>query len=124
MEFKTQPTNSTPALTAEIAGQVYNLIKQYGDADKAYKLKGDSVIDPEHFEAVDKEIDRIVRELNEYKNGKLISAEVSHIDEETGEKVIDSEAVYYEYTTDEDLANQVSSDYLDVSLIITDIINK
>lgn len=123
MEFKEQPTNSTSALTAEIAGQVYNLIKEYGDADKAYKLKGDSLIDPEHFTAVDREVDRIVRELNEFKAGKLLQAEVSHIDE-SGEKVIDSEAVYYEYTTDEDLALQVSSDYLDVSLIITDIINK
>jgi len=124
MEFKTQPTNSTPALTAEVAQEIYSLIKTYGSADRAYKDKGNSDYEPEHFSIVDKEIDRIVRELNEYKNGKLISAEVSHIDEETGEKVIDSEAVYYEYTTDEDLANQVSSDYLDVSLIITDIINK
>ena len=124
MDFNEQPTNSTPALTAEIAGQVYNLIKQYGNADKAYKMKGGSSIDPEHFTAVDKEIDRIVRELREFKNGKLLQAEVSHFDEETGEKVIDSEAVYYEYTTDEDLALQVSSDYLDVATIIVDIINK
>lgn len=72
---------------------------------------------------IKKEIDRVVRELNEFKNGKLLQAEVSHFDEETGEKVIDSEAVYYEYTTDEDLAEQVSSDYLDVATIIEDIIN-
>ena len=124
MDFEQQPTYSTSALTVDIAQDIYELIKTYGTADKAYKLKGNSDYEPEHFEIVDKEIDRLVRELNEYKNGKLISAEVSHIDESTGEKVIDSEAVYYEYTTDEDLANQVSSDYLDVSLIITDIINK
>ena len=119
--FNEQPTNSTPELTSEIAGQVYNLIKEHGDADKAYKLKEDSSIDPEHFTAVDKEIDRIVRELNEFKNGKLLEPEVSHYNEE-GEKVIDSEAVYYEYTTDEDLALQVSSDLLDVATIIEDII--
>ena len=121
--FKEQPTNSTTELTSEIAGQVYDLIKEYGDADKAYKLKGDSAIDPEHFVAVSNEVDRIVRELNEFKNGKLLQAEVSHYTEE-GEKVIDSEAVYYEYTTDEDLALQVSSDLLDVSTIINDILNK
>ena len=124
MEFTEQPTNSTPALTVEVAQTIYGLIKTYGSADKAYKLKGNSDYEPEHFSIVDKEIDRLVRELNEHKNGKLISAEVSHIDEETGEKVIGQEAVYYSYTTDEDLAEQVSSDYLDVSLIITDIINK
>lgn len=73
---------------------------------------------------IKKEIDRIVRELNEFKAGKLLQAEESHFDEETGEKVIDSEAVYYEYTTDEDLALQVSSDYLDVATIINDILNK
>ena len=124
MDFTPKPTTSTTPLTAEIAQTVYNLIKQFGNIDKAYKLKGDSIIDPEHFEAVDKEIDRVVRELNEFKNGKLLQAEVSHFDEETGEKVIDSEAVYYEYTTDEDLALQVSSDYLDIATIIEDIINR
>jgi hypothetical protein len=123
MDFNEQPTNSTPALTAEIAGQVYNLIKQFGNADKAYKLKGDSLIDPEHFSLVDKEIDRIVKELREYKAGKLLEAEESHFDEE-GNKVIDKEAVYYTYTTDEDLALQVSSDYLDVATIIEDVLNK
>ena len=124
MDFNEQPTNSTPALTAEIAGQIYNLIKEHGDADKAYKLKGDSSIDPEHFVLVDKEIDRIVKELNEFKSGKLLEAEEFHYDEETGEKVIDKEAVYYEYSTDEDLAEQVSSDYLDVATIIEDVLNK
>lgn len=72
---------------------------------------------------IKKEIDRVVRELREFKNGKLLQAEVSHYTEE-GEKVIDSEAVYYEYTTDEDLVEQVSSDYLDVATIINDVLNK
>ena len=62
MEFKTQPTNSTPALTAEVAQEIYGLIKTYGSADRAYKDKGNSDYEPEHFNIVDKEIDRIVRE--------------------------------------------------------------
>jgi hypothetical protein len=123
MDFNEQPTNSTPTLTAGIAEQVYNLIKEHGDADKAYKLKGDSSIDPEHFVLVDKEIDRIVKELREYKAGKLLETEEFHYDEE-GEKVIDKAAVYYEYSTDADLAEQVSSDYLDVATIIEDVLNK
>ena len=120
MDFNEQPINSTPALTAEIAGQVYALIKQYGDADKAYKMKGDSSIDPEHFVLTNAEADRIVKELNEFKNGKLLSAEEYHYNEQ-GEKVVDKEAVYYKYTTDEDLIAQVSSDYLDVATILSDM---
>lgn len=123
MDLNKQPTYSTPVLTAEIAQNVYDLIKQHGDADKAYKLKGHSLIDPEHFLAVDKEIDRIVKELRAFKNGKLLEAEEFHFDEE-GNKIVDKEAVYYEYTTDEALAEQVSSDYLDVATIIEDVLNK
>jgi hypothetical protein len=117
MDFNAQPTNSTPALTSEIAGQVYNLIKQFGDADKAYKMKGDSAIDPEHFDLVNKELDRIVSELNLYKNGsKLLTAA-----EYGAEGNLTKEAVYYQYTTDADLAKQVSSEYLNVATIIEDV---
>ena len=42
MEFTEQPTNSTPALTAEVAQTIYGLIKTYGSADRAYKDKGNS----------------------------------------------------------------------------------
>jgi len=119
MDFNAQPTNSTPDLTAEIAGQVYVLIKQFGDADKAYKMKGDSAIDPEHFELVNKELDRIVSELYLYRNGsKLLNSAVY---DEEGNLI--SEAVYYQYTTDEDLALQVTSEYLSVSIIIEDVLN-
>ena len=121
MDFNDKPTFSTPALTAEVAQEIYALIKEHGSADKAYKEKGNSDYEPEHFDLVNKEADRIVRELREYKNGKLLQAEVSHFTED-GEKVIDSEAVYYEYTTDADLIEQISSDYLDVATIYNDLV--
>jgi len=105
--------------------EIYELIKNNPSLSPAQivNLEGVNYL-YSSIKMIKKEIDRVVRELNEFKNGKLLQAEVSHFDEETGEKVIDSEAVYYEYTTDEDLASQVSSDYLDVATIIEDIINK
>jgi hypothetical protein len=122
MEFNEQPTNSTPALTAEIAGQVYDLIKQYGDADKAYKLKGDSSIDPEHFTAVDAEGDRLIGEINTLMSGgKVITPAVPAVVGEDGE--ITSEAVpavYYEPTTEANLLAQLSSDLLDVEDVLDD----
>lgn len=125
MMFMLQAEIKTEIINKNQGIEIYGLIKNNPALSPAQivNLEGVNYL-YSSIKMIKKEIDRLVRELNEYKNGKLISAEVSHIDEETGEKVIDSEAVYYEYTTDEDLANQVSSDYLDVSLIITDIINK
>lgn len=104
--------------------EIYGLIKNNPSLSPAQiiNLEGVNYL-YSSIKMIKKEIDRVVRELREYKNGKLLQAEVSHFDEETGEKVIDSGAVYFEYTTDEDLALQVSSDYLDVATIIEDIIN-
>jgi len=121
MNFNDTPTYSTPALTAEIAQEVYRLIKEFGNKNDAYTKKGNSEIDAEHFDLVDKEIDRIVGQINLYKSGSVVlDAEVSHFDDE-GVKVIDSEAVYFTYTTDEALASAIASDYLDVATIINDI---
>jgi len=120
-------------LQAEIETQIINKnqgIEIYGFIKNNPALSPAQIINLEgvnylysSIKMIKKEIDRVVRELREFKNGKLLQAEVSHFTEE-GEKVIDSEAVYYEYTTDEDLASQVSSDYLDVMTIIEDVLNK
>jgi hypothetical protein len=120
-------------LQAEIETQIINKnqgIEIYGFIKNNPALSPAQIINLEgvnylysSIKMIKKEIDRVVRELREFKNGKLLQAEVSHFTEE-GEKVIDSEAVYYEYTTDEDLAAQVSSDYLDVMTIIEDVLNR
>lgn len=124
MDFTNKGTSSTPELTSEIAEAIYGEIKTHGNADLAFKAQTDSIHEPEHYKLVDKEADRIVKELNEFKNGKLLEAEESHYDEESGEKVVDKEAVYYEYTTDEDLIAQVSSDYLDVETVFNDLVKE
>jgi len=121
MEIKIQPTNSTEVLTAEIAQEIYSEILAHGNADLAVKHQANSERDPENFEKVNKEADRIVKELNEFKSGKLLEAEEFHFDEESMEKVIDKEAVYYEYTTDADLIKQVSSELLDVATVLNDL---
>ena len=119
-----QADTKTEVLNKTKASEIYGLIQGAPELSLAELA---SVQDTEYLYTslleVKSEIDRIVRELREYKNGKLLQAEVSHYTEE-GEKVIDSEAVYYEYTTDEDLAEQVSSDYLDVMTIIEDVLNR
>lgn len=121
MEFKERPTSSTPEITAEIAGKVYDLIKQYGDADTAFKSQSDSAIDPEHFKTTDKEADRLFKEMNRYTSGDvLLEPEQYHFDEETGEKIIDSKAVYYTLTTERNFKAQFSSNLLDVAEVYTD----
>ncbi|MDD4805099.1 MAG: hypothetical protein PHN69_08230 [Candidatus Pacebacteria bacterium] len=124
MDFNDKPTFSTPALTAEVAQEIYSLIKQYGSADRAYKLKGNSNYEPEHFDLVNKEADRIVRELREYKNGNVIlEAAIPAVYDEEGNVTSDAiPAVMYEYTTDADLIEQISSDYLDVATIYNDLV--
>jgi len=121
VEFKTAPTNSTSELTSEIASNVYSEIKSHGDADTAFKAQTDSSIDPEHFKTVNNEVDRLFSEMNKYASGNvLLEPEVSHFDEETGEKVVDSEAVYYKLTTETDFKSQFSSDYLDIAEVYND----
>jgi len=119
MEIKTQPTNSTPELTSEIAQAIFAKIVEYGNADKAYKSQADSAYDPEHFQAVDKEADRISAELAAYKSGsKVITPAVPAVYDEEGNVTTEAvPAVCYEYTTDEDLLSQVTSDLLDVESV-------
>lgn len=121
VDFNEQPTSSTPELDASTAQEIYALIKQHGDIDKAYKNKGNSLYEPEHFKQVDKEADRLFNEMSRYANGNvLLEPEQSHFDEESGEKVIDSEAVYYALSTETDFKSQFSSDYLDVNTVYSD----
>ena len=122
MDFTIKPTNSTPALTAEIAQLVYNKIKEHGTADMAFKSQDDSSLEPEHFKLVNTEADRIVNELNAYKNGKIITPKVLATYDESGEVLTEEvPAVHYVYTTDKDLISQVSSDLLNVTTIYNDI---
>ncbi|MDD4111365.1 MAG: hypothetical protein PHS54_07520, partial [Clostridia bacterium] len=72
MDFTTQPTNSTGELTAELAMAVYNKIKEAGNADLAYKAQVDSLLEPEWFDIVNKEGDRIINEIIAKENGTFI----------------------------------------------------
>jgi hypothetical protein len=121
VEFNEQPTSTQKTLDATDAQEIYGLIKQFGDADKAFKNKQGSDLEPQHFPMVSKEADRLFKEMSKYASGKVvITPEQSHFDEETGEKIIDQEAVYYKLTTESDFKAQFSSDYLDVAEVYSD----
>jgi hypothetical protein len=121
--FKTEPTFSTPEITPEIAQSIYALIKEFGDADKAYKLKGNSDFEPEHFPIVEKEIERLASEINSRMSGSYL-LEPAYPATYTEEGEIDEEAVpavYYEATTKTKLIEDVSSDLLDVETLLDDL---
>jgi len=121
MDFTIKPTNSTPELTSEVAQTIYAEIIEHGNADLAFKAQVDSAYEPEHFKLVDKEIDKLFSDMNRYSSGNvLVEPEVNHIDEITGEIIIDSPANYYILTTETDFKKQFSSDYLDISVVYGD----
>jgi len=121
VDFKEKPVCSTKELIPSVAKEIYLLIKQYGDSDSSFKEKGNSDYEPEHFKLVDKEIDKLFSDMTRYASGNvLLEPEVNHIDEITGEIIIDIPASYYVLTTETDFKKQFSSDYLDISIVYGD----
>lgn len=120
MDFTVKQTNnSTPELTKTIGNTLLNMIVQYGNSDLAFKNQPNSEYEPEHFKIIDKEIERLFKEINKLCSGTyLITPRQVHIDEETGETVVDQEAVYYTPSTKTDLKTMFESDYLDDTLVL------
>lgn len=122
INFNPEPTTSTPEITSEIAQVIYALIKEYGDADKAYKLKGNSDYEPKHFTETAQEAERLFNEMSLYASGgKILQEGTPEVYGEDGE--IETEAIpptYYTLTTEEDFKAQFSSDLLDVNTVYTD----
>lgn len=113
------PATTLPEITAEAAQEIFNLLKTQSLAS-AREANG-SKYPLQFFYAVDKEFKRMAKEFNEWASGKVIAPEVSHFDEETGEKVVDTPEVRYELTTETDLVSKVSSDILN-SLDVLNVI--
>ena len=122
MDFTIKPTNSTPALTAEIAQLIYAQIKEHGNADLAFKNQVDSALEPEHFLIVDKEADGIVTEFQAKLNGSyLLENKIPATYDEEGEILYEEvPAVYYKVTTEAVLKSSVESDLLDVEIVYND----
>lgn len=121
INFNPEPTTSTPELTSEVAQAIYALIKTHGDADKAYKLKGNSDYEPEHFTETVEEAERLFNEMSEYSNGKMIEEGTPAVYGEDGEIEVEAvEPTYYTLTTESDFKAQFSSDLLDVNEVYTD----
>ncbi len=121
--FKTEPTFSTPEITPEIAQAIYGMIKEYGDADSAYKSKGNSDYEPEHFEIVDKELERLVNQLNSMKSGSYIiePAYPAVYDDEGNITEEAVEAVYLDAEATDTYTNYLTSELLNVETLIADL---
>ena len=123
INFKQEPTFSTKEITSEIASDIYALIKTYGDADSAYKEKGNSDIEPEHFKIVNDELQRLASEISLMKSGgKILEPAYPATYKEDGE--IDEEevpAVYLDGSVKENLVPYLSSELLDINQVLTDL---
>ncbi len=121
IDFNKKPTTSTPKITSKVAKEIYDLIKEYGDADKAYKMKGNSDYEPEHFKEVEIEAEKVMAEIALLKSGtKVISEAEYELDEKTGENVITKEAKYFVAKDDLDILSQLSSTLLDCEQLLED----
>ena len=122
MDFTIKPTNSTPALTVEVAQLIYNSIVLNGNADLAFKAQSDSSLEPEHFPLVDKEGMKIMNEIQSKFNGSfLLEAKIPATYDEEGEILTEEvPAVYYQVTTETVLKNSLSSDMLDTDIVYND----
>lgn len=122
MDFTQKPTNSTPELTAELAMIVYNKIKEAGNADLAYKAQVDSLLEPEWFDIVNKEGDRIINEIMSKENGTFIvePAYPATYNEDGSIKEEAVPAVYFDASDTNFLINSLTSDLLDVATVYAD----
>ena len=117
INFNEQPTTSTAEITPVIAGEIYALIKEYGDADKAFKLKGNSDYEPEHFAIVQAELDRLGGLLASMKAGSYI-IEPEYPATETEEAV---PAVYLDPEDTKSFKNYLSSELLNIDTLLIDL---
>lgn len=121
IDFNKKPTTSTPKITSKVAKEIYDLIKEYGDADKAYKMKGNSDYEPEHFKEVEIEAEKVMADITLLKSGtKVIKDAEYSVNEKTGEIVITKEAEYFVAKDDLDVLSQLSSKLLDCEQILID----
>lgn len=101
---------------------IYNMIKDNPELSPAQlvNLENNTHLYTSFKKVINKK-DRLFAEMNTYSSGnKLLSEELFHFDEETGEKVIDTPAVYYTLTTEADFKSQFESDLLDTDEVYND----
>lgn len=101
-------------VTAQEAQAMFALYPSITDLIDLHNVHGYPV---QKIEQVDAEVKRIKEELSAYKSGaKVISEAVPAVlDEEGNVLTPEVPAVYYQYTTDQDLLAQVSSELLVVA---------
>jgi len=112
-------SNSLPALSADEAMSIYELLKTK-DANVLF-LEED--IATEYTEQVEKELKRLESEVVSKMSGSFVTTpKVPATYDEMGE--VDKEAipaVYYKVTTETALKSSLSSDLLDVDTVVADV---
>ena len=117
INYKEKPTFSTPEITPEIAQTIYGLIKKYGDADSAYKQKGNSDYEPEHFDKVQEELNRLGNQILQMKSGSYV-IEAGYPATEKEEAV---PAIYLDPEKPELFKNYLTSELLDIDTLLIDL---
>lgn len=122
INFNPEPTTSTQPITSEIAQEIYVLIKEFGDVDKAYKMKGNSDYEPEHFAQTNNELERLVGLISTMKSDAYIiePAYPAEYDEEGNVTAEEVPAVYLDGSSKANLLPYLSSELLDVEVVLND----
>jgi len=125
VDFTVKGNSGVPSLSSSEAQEVYSLIKEFGNADNAFKSQGNSAFYNKHFEIVDKEVDRLFNEMTCKLSGCFVVKEaVPPVYDEDGEVVSEGEPVeFFKVTTETAFKNSLSSDLLDTDEVYLDFKN-
>ena len=116
--FNTTNTFTETNVTAIDAQAIYVLLKTKNSSD----IRREDNYRMFNIEQVQAEIKKLESEMVSKMNGSYVTVEeVSHIDEESGETVIDTPVEYFSVTTETALKESMSSDILDVDTLVEDV---
>ena len=117
--IKKKPVKEELVVSASEAQKIYGYFKSGLDETQIFLKYGLPITISAFVKAEIKSLESQI--ISKMKGSYLLTGEESHFDEETGEKVVDVEAVYFKPTTEVALKNSISSDLLDVDLLVTDV---
>ena len=116
--FNTTNTFTETNVTAIDAQAIYVLLKTKNSSD----IRREDNYRMFNIEQVQAEIKKLESEMVSKMNGSYVTVEeVSHIDEESGETVIDTPVEYFSVTTEVALKESMSSDILDTDTLVEDV---
>ena len=120
MDFTVKDNTSIAFVPTKTQGtEMFQSMQTNGNIARAFKAQPNSAYPWAAFELINKEVDRLWSEIGILMSGRhMLTAEVSHFDEELMETVIDNVATYYTPTTKTSLKTMFASDYLDDTAVL------